>query len=77
MRMTNCNDICVTGGMHSNLDGTYVWIDYNRNRNTSIYYCKDCATNGTYLYGWIFDTGAHRKIGSDHNTANALDVHLI
>merc|ERR1719242_1381159 len=51
MRLVNCNDICVTGGNHVWLEGTYEWIEFDTTLNSSIYYCTECSS---YLYGHVF-----------------------
>eukprot|EP01084_Bolivina_argentea_P123166 218283_1 len=72
MRLVNCNDICVTGGNKTWINGRYIWNHFNRTHNTSIFHCKECGVNsGTYLFGWIFSDGTHAwRIGSNYKTSS-------
>eukprot|EP01084_Bolivina_argentea_P009830 18339_1 len=72
----DCTSVCVTGNYRSWLNGEYKWQYFNTTRNTSIYYCHECALSryrdSQYLFGWIYDTQSHNwRIGPDPHDSSA------
>eukprot|EP01084_Bolivina_argentea_P273650 466191_1 len=66
-----CQDRCVKNNSKSWINnGVFKWIAFNTTRLTNIYHCRECNTstrvNGSYLYGWEYDSGNYEwQIGHD------------
>eukprot|EP01084_Bolivina_argentea_P201941 345108_1 len=72
MIVVPCDDVCIENVDKPWIDGgVFKWLYYDRTRQSSIYFCEKCVNapfNGSYLYGWIFDTGLYTwLIGVNYN----------
>eukprot|EP01083_Nonionella_stella_P000629 1773_1 len=51
-QIIDCNNICISGNDNEDLNGEYIWQQFDYESNTSIYQCETCTTQ-MYLYSSV------------------------